>query len=48
MLDRVRARVFMAGGATLAAAIANCTRVLIRGLLPVVLVSLRCRVVCRL
>jgi hypothetical protein len=43
MLDRVCARVFMAGGAALATAIANCTRVLIRGLLPVVLVSLRSR-----
>ena len=30
----------MAGGATLAAAVANCARVLIRGLLPVVLVPL--------
>jgi hypothetical protein len=41
MLDRVCAHVLMAGGATLAAAIANCACVLIRGLLPVVLVSLR-------
>ncbi len=41
MLNRVCARVFMAGGAALAAAIANCAHVLIRGLLPVVLVSLR-------
>jgi hypothetical protein len=30
----------MAGGATLAAAVASCARVLIRGLLPVVLTSL--------
>jgi hypothetical protein len=43
MLDRVRARVFMAGGAALATAIANCARVLIRGLLFVVLVLLRSR-----
>jgi hypothetical protein len=43
MLDSVRARVFMAGGSALAAAVANCARVLIRGLLPVVLVSLRSR-----
>jgi hypothetical protein len=43
MLDHVRARVFMAGGVTLATAIANCAHVLIRGLLPVVLVSLRSR-----
>ncbi len=41
MLDRVRARVFMAGDAALAATIANCACVLIRGLLPVVLVLLR-------
>jgi hypothetical protein len=41
MLDRVRAHVLMAGGAALAAAIANCARVLIRGLMPVVLVLLR-------
>jgi hypothetical protein len=41
MLDHVCARVFMAGGAALAAAVANCARVLIRGLLPVVLVPLR-------
>ncbi len=40
MLDCVRARVLMAGGATLAAAVANCNRVLICGLMPVVLVSL--------
>jgi hypothetical protein len=32
MLDHVRARVFMAGGAALAAAVANCACVLIRGL----------------
>jgi hypothetical protein len=41
MLDRVYAHVIMAGGAVLAAAIANCARVLIRRLMPVVLVSLR-------
>ncbi len=41
MLDHAHAHVLMAGGAPLAAAIANCTCVLIRGLLPVVLVSLR-------
>ncbi len=41
MLDRVPACVFMAGGAALAAAIANYTLVMIRGLLPVVLVLLR-------
>ncbi len=40
MLDRARAPVLMAGGAALAAAIANCARVLICGLMPVVLVSL--------
>jgi hypothetical protein len=40
ILDRARARVLMAGGAPLAAAIASCTHVLIRGLLPVVLASL--------
>ncbi len=40
MLDRVHARVFMAGGAALAAAFANCAHVLICGLLPVVLVLL--------
>jgi hypothetical protein len=40
MLDHVRARVFMAGGAALATAVANCARVLIHGLLFVVLVSL--------
>ncbi len=33
----------MAGGATLAAAVASCARVLIRGLLPVVLALLCCR-----
>ncbi len=43
MLDRVRARVLMAGGAALAAAIATCARVLIHGLMPVVLVWLRSR-----
>ena len=43
MLDRVRAHVLMAGGAALAAAVATCTRVLICGLMPVVLVSLRSR-----
>ncbi len=43
MLDRFCARVLMAGGAALAAAVANCTRVLIRGLMPVVLVSLLSR-----
>jgi hypothetical protein len=41
MLDRARARVLMAGGATLATAIANCARVLIRGLMRVMLVLLR-------
>jgi hypothetical protein len=47
MLDRVRAHVFMAGGAALAAAIANCAHVLICGLLPVVLVLLRsCAIHC--
>ncbi len=46
MLDCVCACVFMAGGAAFAAAIANCARVLIRGLLPVVLVSLRSRAMC--
>ncbi len=40
MLDSVRACVLMAGGAALAATIANCARVLICGLMPVVLVSL--------
>jgi hypothetical protein len=40
MLDRVCACVFMAGGAALAATVANCACVLIRGLLPVVLVLL--------
>ncbi len=43
MLDRVRARVLMAGGAALAAVVANCARVLICGLMPVVLVSLHSR-----
>jgi hypothetical protein len=43
MLDRVRACVFMAGGAALATAVANCSHVLIPGLLPVVLVSLHSR-----
>jgi ABC-type phosphate/phosphonate transport system permease subunit len=33
----------MAGGAALAATVANCTRVLICGLLPVVLALLRSR-----
>jgi hypothetical protein len=41
MLDPVCARVLMAGGAALAATIANCACVLICGLLPVVLVPLR-------
>jgi hypothetical protein len=40
MLDHVCACVFMAGGAALAAADANCARVLICGPLSVVLVSL--------
>ncbi len=43
MLDCVCACVLMAGGAALAAAIANCTRVLIHGQMPVVLVSLLSR-----
>jgi hypothetical protein len=43
VLDRVCACVLMAGGAALAAAIATCPHVLIRGLMPVVLVSLRSR-----
>ena len=43
MLNRVCARVFMAGGAALAAAIATCARVLIHGLMPVVLVLLHSR-----
>jgi hypothetical protein len=43
MPDRARARVLMAGGAALAVAVASCARVLIRGLMPVVLVSLRSR-----
>ncbi len=47
MLDHVSARVLMAGGAALAAAIATCVCVLIRGLMPVVLVSLRsCSMCC--
>jgi hypothetical protein len=41
MLDRVHACVLMAGGAALAATVATCTCVLIRGLMPVVLVSLQ-------
>jgi hypothetical protein len=41
MLDRVCARVLMAGGAALATAVANCACVLICGLLPVVLLLLR-------
>ncbi len=41
MLDRVHARVLMAGGAALAIAIATCAHVLICELMPVVLVSLR-------
>ncbi len=41
VLDCVRARVLMAGGAALASAIATCACVLNCGLLPVVLVSLR-------
>ncbi len=41
MLDRVHACVLRAGGAALAVAIATCACVLIRGLMPVVLVSLR-------
>ncbi len=40
MLDCVHACVLMAGGAALAAAVATCACVLIRGLIPVVLVSL--------
>ncbi len=36
----------MAGGAALAAAIASCAHVLIRGLLPVVLASLRSHAMC--
>jgi hypothetical protein len=40
VLDRVRARVLMVGGAALAAAVATCARVLIRWLMPVMLVSL--------
>ncbi len=43
MLDRVCACVPMAGGAALAAAVASCACVLICGLMPVVLVSLRSR-----
>jgi hypothetical protein len=41
VLDHVCACVLMAGGAALATAIAPCARVLICGLMPVVLVSLR-------
>jgi hypothetical protein len=41
VLDCVRACVLMAGGAALAIAIATCAHVLICGLMPVVLVSLR-------
>jgi hypothetical protein len=41
VLDRVCARVLMAGDTALAATIATCARVLICGRLPVVLVSLR-------
>jgi hypothetical protein len=37
----------MAGGAAIAATIASCARVLIRGLLPVVLASLCSRAMCR-
>jgi hypothetical protein len=48
MLDCVRAHVFMADGAALAAAVANCARVLICGLLPVVLVLLRSHAMRRL
>jgi hypothetical protein len=44
MLDRVHAHVLMAGGAALAATIANCACVLIRGLMPVVLVLLHSHV----
>ncbi len=40
ILDRACACVLMAGGAALAAAVASCACVLIRGLLPVVLASL--------
>ncbi len=47
MLDRVCACVLMAGGAALATAIATCARVLIRGLMSVVLVSLRSRAIRR-
>jgi hypothetical protein len=43
VLDRVCACVLMAGGASLAAAIATCARVLIHGLMPVVLVLLHSR-----
>jgi hypothetical protein len=43
VLDRVPAHVLMAGGATLATAIATCACVLIRGLMPVLLVLLRSR-----
>ncbi len=41
MLDHVRACVLMAGGVALATAIATCAHVLIGGLMPLVLVSLR-------
>ncbi len=41
MLDCVCARVLMAGGVALAAAIATCAHVLICGLMPVVFVLLR-------
>ncbi len=43
MLDCARARVLMAGGAALAAAVADCACVLICGLMPVVLVLLHSR-----
>ncbi len=43
MPDRVCACVLMAGGAALAATIATCASVLICGLMPMVLVSLRSR-----
>jgi hypothetical protein len=43
MLDHVRAHVLMADGAALAAANANCARVLICGLMSVVLVLLLSR-----
>jgi hypothetical protein len=47
-MGRARACVFMAGGAAVAAAVADCDRVLIRGLVPVVLVLLRSRAMHRL